>query len=47
MSALAKIASGPLAQRILKMDWEKVALAAIVTLALANILIFVRERGGK
>lgn len=32
------------ANKILLWDWEKVALAAIVALAVANILIFTRER---
>jgi hypothetical protein len=32
--------------QVLKWDWEKVALVGIIALAVANILIFVRERKG-
>lgn len=33
--------------RVLKWDWEKVALVGIITLAVANVLLFVRERREK
>lgn len=33
--------------RVLKWDWEKVALVGIITLAVANVLLFVRDRREK
>lgn len=43
---ITKSGPSPLVRRILLWDWEKIALAGIITLALANVLLFVRERKG-
>ena len=43
--AITKISKMPLVRSMLKWDWEKIAVGGIIALALANVMMFIKNRG--